>query len=144
VAVAVRALVPAARVVGVEPALAADARDSLAAGRIVTWPAADVGRTISDGTRTTALGRRTFAHISALLDGIVTVTEEMIAAGVRLAAEESRLVAEPSGALAVAALRFRSREAGLEGLDGPIVGVVSGGNVDPERYLEYLAAPIPG
>lgn len=144
VAVAVRALVPGARIVGVEPALAADARDSLAAGRIVAWPAADVGRTISDGTRTTALGRRTFAHLSALLDGIVTVTEEMIAAGVRLAAEESRLVAEPSGALAVAALRFRTGEAGLDGLDGPIVGVVSGGNVDPERYREYLSAPVPG
>jgi threonine dehydratase len=110
----------------------------------VAWPSADVGRTISDGTRTTALGQRTFAHISALVDGIVTVTEEMIAAGVRLAAEESRLVAEPSGALAVAALRFRSGEAGLDGLEGPVVGVVSGGNVDPERYREYLAAPIPG
>jgi threonine dehydratase len=144
VAVAVRALAPEARIVGVEPELAADARDSFAAGRIVAWPAEQVGRTISDGTRTTALGQRTFAHISALLDAIVTVSEEEIAAGVRLAAEESRLVAEPSGALAVAVLRFRSAEAGLEGLDGPIVGVVSGGNVDPERYLEYLAAPIPG
>jgi len=144
VAVAVRALAPGARIVGVEPELGADARDSLAAGRIVAWPAEMVGRTISDGTRTTALGARTFAHISALLDAIVTVTEEEIAAGVRLAAEESRLVAEPSGALAVAALRFRSREAGIEGLSGPVVGVVSGGNVDPERYREYLAAPIPG
>jgi threonine dehydratase len=144
VAVAVRALVPEARIIGVEPELAADARDSLAAGRIVAWPAEMVGRSISDGTRTTALGQRTFAHLSSLLDAIVTVTEEEIAAGVRLAAEESRLVAEPSGALAVAALRFRSHEAGIEGLGGPVVGVVSGGNVDPDRYREYLAAPIPG
>jgi threonine dehydratase len=144
VAVAVRALAPAARIVGVEPELAADARDSLAAGRIVAWPAEKVGRTISDGTRTTSLGVRTFAHLSALVDVIVTVSEAEIAAGVRLAAEESRLVAEPSGALAVAALRFRSREAGLDGLAGPVVGVVSGGNVDPERYREYLGAPIPG
>jgi threonine dehydratase len=142
--VAVRALVPGARIIGVEPELAADARDSLAAGRIVAWPADKVGRTISDGTRTTSLGARTFAHLSALVDAIVTVTEEEIAAGVRLAAEESRLVAEPSGALAAAVLRFRAREAGLDGLDGPVVGVVSGGNVDPERYREYLAAPIPG
>ena len=143
VAVAVRALVPRARIIGVEPELAADARDSLAAARIVAWPAEKVGRTIADGTRTTALGARTFAHLSALLDAIVTVTEAEIAAGVRLAAEQSRLVAEPSGALAVAVLRFRAREAGLEGLSGPVVGVVSGGNVDPERYREYLAAPIP-
>ena len=64
----------------------------------------------------------------------MTVSESEIAAGVRLAAEESRLVAEPSGALTVAALAFRSAEAGLDALDGPIVAVVSGGNVDPERY----------
>jgi threonine dehydratase len=71
------------------------------------------------------------------------VSEEEIAAGVRLAAEESRLVAEPSGALSVAAMAFRSAEAGLDALDGPIVAVVSGGNVDPERYRELLATPLP-
>ena len=138
VAAAVRALRPSARIVGVEPELAADARDSLAAGRIVSWSSDDVGRTIADGTRTTSLGRRTFAHLRALLDVIVTVSEKEIAAGVRLAAEESRLVAEPSGALSVAALRFRAAEAGIVGLDGDVVAVVSGGNVDPERYREYL------
>jgi threonine dehydratase len=74
----------------------------------------------------------------------VTVTEAEIAAGVRLAAEEARLVAEPSGALAVAAMRFHPREAGLDGIDGPVVAIVSGGNVDPERYRSYLLAPIPG
>ena len=142
VAAAVRALKPEARLIGVEPALAADARDSLAAGRIVAWSSEDVGRTIADGTRTTALGARTFAHLSALLDGIVTVSEAEIAAAVRLIAEESRLVAEPSGALAVAALRFRAAEAGLAGVKGPVVAIVSGGNVDPDRYREYLAAPI--
>ena len=79
VATAVRALAPAARIIGVEPELAADARDSLAAGEIVRWPAELVSRTIADGTRTQALGRRTFAHLSRLLDAIVTVTEEEIA-----------------------------------------------------------------
>jgi threo-3-hydroxy-L-aspartate ammonia-lyase len=143
VATAVRALAPSARLVGVEPELAADAQASLAAGEIVRWPAELVSRTIADGTRTQAVGRRTFAHLSALLDTIVTVSEEEIAAAVRLAAEESRLVAEPSGALSVAALAFRGREAGLDGLDGPVVAVVSGGNVDPERYRAFLDAPIP-
>jgi len=146
VAVAIRALVPDARVIGVEPELSADARESLATGHIVTWSAADVSRTIADGTRTRALGRRTFAHLSRLLDSIVTVTEAEIAAGVRLAAEESRLVVEPSGALSVAALAFHAAELGLEGpaLAGrPVVAVVSGGNVDPEQYLEYLRAPVP-
>ena len=144
VAAAIKALVPGARVIGVEPELAADARDSLREGRIVAWPGDLVGRTIADGTRTSALGARTFEHCSALLDGIVTVSEAEIAAAVRLVAEESRLVAEPSGALAAAAMRFRGAEAGLEGLDGPVVGVVSGGNVDPDEYRAYLAAPIPG
>ena len=143
VAAAVRALVPGARLIGVEPELAADARQSLREGRIVRWPAADVSRTIADGTRTTAIGQRNFAHLSSLLDDIVTVSEDEIAAGVRLAAEESRLVVEPSGALTVAAIGFRSAEAGLDGLDGPIVAVVSGGNVDPDLYRALLASPLP-
>ena len=143
IAVAIKALVPGARVIGVEPELAADARASLREGRIVRWPAEDVSRTIADGTRTTAIGQRTFAHLRSLLDDVVTVSEAEIAAAVRLAAEESRLVAEPSGALSVAAVAFRSTEAGLDGLDGAVVAVVSGGNVDPERYREYLDAPVP-
>lgn len=144
VAAAVKALRPSARVVGVEPELAADARESLARGEIVEWSAADVSRTIADGTRTQALGERTFAHLRALLDDIVTVTEEEIAAGVRIAAEEARLVVEPSGALGIAALRFHAGGAGVAAATGSVVCVVSGGNVDPERYLAYLAAPIPG
>jgi len=143
VAAAVRALRPRTRIVGVEPELAADARDSLAAGRIVAWAPEQVGRTIADGTRTVQLGRRTFAHLAALLDDIVTVNEVEIAAAVRLVAEESRLVAEPSGALAPAALRFRAAEAGLIGLGGSVVAVVSGGNVDPAQYRALLDAPVP-
>jgi threonine dehydratase len=144
VAVAVKAVRPTARVIGVEPDLAADARDSLEQGRIVAWPAEAVGRTMADGTRTTSLGKRTFAHIAVFLDAIVTVSEAEIVAAVRLIAEESRLVAEPSGALTAAAIRFHREELGLDGVDGSVVAVLSGGNVDPERYLEYLRAPIPG
>jgi threonine dehydratase len=144
VAVAVRALRPTARLIGVEPELAADARESLERGRIVRWASELVGRTIADGTRTTSLGERTFAHLSALLDAIVTVSEAEIAAGVRLAAEESRLVVEPSGALSIAALRYRAAEAGVADATGSVVAVVSGGNVDPARYLELLNAPLPG
>ena len=143
VAAAVHALRPGTRVIGVEPELAADARDSLAADRIVEWPAELVGRTIADGTRTQALGERTFLHLAALLDSVVTVSEAEIAASVRLIAEESRLVAEPSGALSVAALRFHAAEADLVGIDGPVVAIVSGGNIDPDRYRHYLEAPIP-
>ena len=144
VAVAIKALLPGARVVGVEPELAADARDSLDHGEIVGWSAAQVSRTIADGARTQALGRRTFAHLHALLDGIVTVSEAEIAAAVRLVAERARLVAEPSGALALAAIAFRRAELGADGLDGPVVGIVSGGNVDPAQDRAYLEAPLPG
>ena len=144
VAVALKALVPGVRVVGVEPELAADARESLERGEIVGWSAADVSRTIADGTRTQALGRRTFAHLRAYLDGIVTVSEAEIAAAVRLAAERSRMVAEPSGALALAAIAFRGAELGMGNDAGPVVGIVSGGNVDPAQYRAYLDAPLPG
>ena len=143
VAAAVKALRPDIRVVGVEPELAADAKESLERDTIVRWSAADVSRTIADGTRTQALGERTFAHLRVLLDGIVTVTEEQIAAGIRLAAERARLVVEPSGALAVAAIAFRASELGLGDVRGDVVGVVSGGNVEPDQYRTYLETPLP-
>ncbi|HEV8281392.1 MAG TPA: threonine/serine dehydratase [Candidatus Limnocylindrales bacterium] len=131
------------RVIGVEPELAADAHESLERGTIVRWSAADVARTIADGTRTQALGHRTFAHLRAYLDGIVTVTDAQIAAGVRLAAEQARLVVEPSGALAIAAITFRAADLGLADIDGDVVGIVSGGNVDPVEYRTYLETPLP-
>jgi len=143
VATVIRALAPEAKVFGVEPELAADAKASLEAGHIVRWEAEQVSRTIADGTRTQAVGKLNFAHLSTQLDGIVTVSEAEIAAGVRLAAEEARLVVEPSGALCVAAMRFHARELGLDPADGPIVGVVSGGNVDPDLYRACLSAPVP-
>jgi threonine dehydratase len=143
VATAIKALRPEVRVIGVEPALAADARDSLERGEIVRWPAELVSRTVADGARTQALGQHTFAHLVAHLDGIVTVSEAEIVAGVRLAAERSRLVVEPSGALGIAAMAFHGRELGLDRETGAVIAVVSGGNVDPDRYREYLSAPIP-
>jgi threonine dehydratase len=143
VAVAVKALRPDIRVIGVEPELAADAKESLERDAIVRWSAADVSRTIADGTRTQALGQRTFAHLRVYLDLIVTVSEAQFAAGVRLAAERARLVVEPSGALAVAAITFRGADLGLADIEGDVVGIVSGGNVDPAQYRTYLATPLP-
>jgi threonine dehydratase len=143
VAVAIRALHPGARILGVEPELAADAQQSLREGRIVRWDAAQTGRTIADGVRSQAIGRRPFAHLSKLLDAVVTVTEAEVAAGVRLIAEETRRGVEPSGAVAPAAARYRAAEAGIADLRGTVVAVVSGGNVDPERYLALLESPLP-
>jgi threonine dehydratase len=108
IATVIRALHPTARIIGAEPALAADAQESFRGGRLVAWPRERSRRTIADGTRTN-LAQRTFAHIRRLVDDIVTVDEDEIAAAVRLLAERSRLVAEPSGALAVAVATFRAR-----------------------------------
>lgn len=143
VATAIKALRPGTRVIGVEPELAADAQESLTRGEIVRWPAELVSRTIADGTRTQALGKRTFVHLRAHLDGVVTVSEAEIAGAVRLAAERTRLVVEPSGALSLAAMAFHGGELGLAGLAGSVVAIISGGNVDPERYRELLRSPIP-
>ena len=146
VATAVKALRPGARVIGVEPELAADARDSLRAGRDRrAGRPRDVGA--DDRRRDADAGHRPpdlRPSRACYLDAIVTVSEAEIAAGVRLAAEEPRLVAEPSGALSMAAMPFRAAEAGLDGLDGPVVAIVSGGNVDPDRYREYLVGAHPG
>jgi threonine dehydratase len=144
VAVAIRALHPSARILGVEPELAADAHDSLREGRIVRWSAEDVTRTMADGVRGQAIGKRPFAHLSRLMDDVVTVSEAEIGASVRLIAEETRLVVEPSGAVAPAAARFEAAAAELVGLQGTVVAVVSGGNVDPERYRMLLESPLPG
>jgi threonine dehydratase len=138
IAAAVRRLKPGVRLIGVEPELAADARESLARGRIVTWPAERTARTVADGARSQALGRRTFAHLVALIDGIVTVTEDEIVEAVRILARDARIVAEPTGALAPAALLFRRAELGLDQRAGPAVAIVSGGNVDPEHYRRLL------
>jgi threonine dehydratase len=139
VASALRRLRPDVRLIGVEPALAADARESLDRGEIVTWAAADTARTMADGARSQALGRLTFPHLRAFLDGIVTVTEEEIANAVRVLARDGRIVSEPTGALAPAAMLSHADELGLDGRTGSVVAIVSGGNVDPDRYRAILA-----
>ena len=135
VAAAVRARRPEAVVVGVEPELAADARDSLRRGERIGWPAADVQRTIADALRVERVGALPFAHLRALVAGIVTVTEEEILAAVRLLAHQARLIAEPGGAVAVAACLFHSGELPA----GTRVAVASGGNIDPELLASILA-----
>jgi len=140
IAVAIAALLPETKVIGVEPELAADARDSLRQGAPVAWPAADVARTAADALRVERVSDLTFAHIRELVAGIVTVTEEQLLTAVRRLALEARLVGEPGGAVAVAAA--------LNGIDGipqaspgrPLIAVLSGGNIAPDvltRVLSY-------
>lgn len=139
-AVAVKSLAPRATVVGVEPALAADGRESLRTGRIARWPVEQVTRTRADGLRHTSLGPQAFAHLQHYLDRIVTITEDEIAHAMRTLAGEARLVAEPSGAVSVAA-----HLAGATGDERRThtVCVVSGGNVGLPALAALLGASAP-
>jgi len=135
VATAVKSLRPAAAVFGVQPELAAHARESLRLGRPVEWPAAETGRTIADALRVQGLGRLPYAHISEYADGIITVTEEEIRKTMRLLLLSARLVAEPAGAVATAAYLFH--RAGLPAAR-TYVAILSGGNVDPSMLAETV------
>jgi threo-3-hydroxy-L-aspartate ammonia-lyase len=141
IAVAVKALLPGTRVIGVEPEFAADARESLRAGQRIAWAAADTARTKADSLRVEQVGELNFPHIQALVDDIVTVSEEEILAGLRRLAREGRLVAEPGGAVAVAAALYRDpAELGLTPSEtaAPVVAVLSGGNIDPTLLADIL------
>ncbi|MFI6900859.1 threonine/serine dehydratase [Nonomuraea sp. NPDC050394] len=131
IASAVKALRPDAKVVGVEPELAADARESLRAGRVVSWEPARTFRTIADGLRAD-LSELTLAHLRERLDDIVTVSEDEIRAAMGHLARTARLVAEPSGATATAAYLAGRAPAGRT------VIVLSGGNVDPELFRSVI------
>lgn len=133
VATALKSLRPDCVVLGVEPELAADARESLAAGRIVRWRPEEVARTSADGMRTASLGRIPFAHLARYLDGVLLVSEVEIARAMARAAQVARLVLEPSGATTLAAVLFRDLDR-----RGRIVAVLSGGNVDPARYAALV------
>jgi len=135
IAAAIRASCPGAAVVGVEPELAADARDSLRRGERVAWPAADVQRTIADALRVEQVGVLPFAHLRELVTDIVTVSEDEMRTAVRLLARQARLIAEPGGAAAVAASLFHAAE--LPAARTP-VAVLSGGNIDPALLAEIL------
>lgn len=134
VATAVRSLAPHVAVIGVEPAYAADAAESLAAGEVRVWPTERTYRTVADGLRT-GLSELTLAHLRAYLAGIVTVTDEEILSTVRVLAHSARIVAEPSGAVAAAAFLHRREELPA----GRAVAIVSGGNVDPALLARVLA-----
>jgi threonine dehydratase len=135
VAAAVKQLRPQAKVFGVEPELAGDTAESFRTGSIVTWGAELVSRTIADGLRTQSVGVRNFAHLQAFVEGIITVTESEIRAAVRAIVAATRLVPEPSGAVATAALLFHAAQLPPY---TTAVAVVSGGNVDPALLAQIL------
>ena len=122
--------------IGVEPALAADAQSSLKAGKVVQFPAEEVSRTIADGLRTQSVGAINFEHLQCFVDAIVTVSEEEIQQTVRLLAANPDTVAEPSGAVATAGFIFRADQLPKTRIN---VAIISGGNIEPQM-LEDLRA----
>lgn len=122
-AVATKALNPGCRVIGIEPAAADDATRSFKTGVLQTVHNPE---TIADGARTPSLGTLTFPLIRQYVDDMLTVDDDAIIAAMRFMWERMKLVVEPTGALAYAALH-----SGALKLPGKRVGVViSGGNVD--------------
>jgi threonine dehydratase len=126
-ATAAKALHPHVRVIGVEPEVGDDTKRSLEAGRRMRVP---VGRTIADGQQIDTPGELTFEVTRRLVDDVLLVSDVEIVATMRFLFERLKLVVEPSGASALAALL-----AGKLDVGGMRVGVtLSGGNVDVERF----------
>ncbi|MGA2376139.1 MAG: threonine/serine dehydratase [Candidatus Sulfotelmatobacter sp.] len=134
VATAIKLSRPSTKIIGVEPELAGDARASFRAGKIVQFPAEQVSSTIADGLRTQSIGPINFEHIRRYVDDIVAVSEEEIIETVRLLAANPDTLAEPSGAVAVAAFLFHRDELPATKLN---VAIISGGNIDPKMLEEF-------
>jgi threo-3-hydroxy-L-aspartate ammonia-lyase len=131
-ATAATALCPGCEVVGVEPEVGDDTRRSLAAGERVVVP---VGRTIADGQQLDTPGARTFPVIRERVAAVETVSDAQIVDAMRFAFERLKLVLEPSGASALAALLSGKLDA-----RGRRTGVIlSGGNVDVARFRELTS-----
>ena len=135
IAAAITALLPGAKVIGVEPELAGDAAESFRAGRRIPWTPAQTARTRADGLRTFSVGELPWEHIRTQVHDIINVTEDEIADATRRLILQARLVAEPSGAVATAAYLHHADQ--LPG--GKTVAVLSGGNIDPAVLRKLLA-----
>jgi threonine dehydratase len=131
-AFALRQVMPGVRIIGVEAAGAASMRESLNRGRLTTLSGV---ATMADGIALKAPGALTFAMTRALVDDVVTVTEDEIAQAVLLLMERAKAVVEPSGAVGIAALMAGH----ISGTD-PAVVVLSGGNVDAMLLTHIVTA----
>jgi threo-3-hydroxy-L-aspartate ammonia-lyase len=132
-ALAARALAPSCRIIGVEPEAGDDGLRSFRSGSIVRI---DTPETIADGAQTTALGVLPFEIIRRDVDDIVTASDAELVAAMRVFASTMKIVVEPTGCLAFAAVRRLGAE-----LAGQRVGVlVSGGNVDLDRFAALVTS----
>jgi threonine dehydratase len=136
-AVAAKTASPGIAVIGVEPAAGADTAASLRAGQVVTLPA--VPGTIADGLRHTGPAGLPWEVNKVLLDDVITVSDGQIVAAMRHAFDHLNIVAEPSGAAALAAAAERSLP------PGPVGVIISGGSIDFATFgalLSGLPAPV--
>ena len=133
VAAAIKLSKPGVRIVAVEPIGAPKMTKSIEAGQPITLPSS---ATIADGLMNLRPGDITFAHIRAFVDEVVTVSENSIASTVGWLFRNARLVVEPSGAVTTAAVALGLGNADIR--KGPVVAVVSGGNVAPEAFAKYV------
>jgi len=134
-AVAAQHLSPGIAVIGVEPEAGNDTQQSLAHGKIVQI---ETPLTIADGAQTQSSGTLTFPVIQRHVQSVLTVSDAQLVDTMRFFAERMKMVVEPTGCLAAAAVLEGA--AGLPDLRGQRVGVIiSGGNVDMQRYAAWLA-----
>jgi threonine dehydratase len=124
-----------AKVIGVEPALANDAQQSLREGRVVRISAENAASTMADGLRTQSIGGNNFEHLTKYLDGVVTVAEDEIRQAMRQVITVARLMTEPSGAVTMAAWMFHRAELPAS---RKTVAIISGGNADPHQVADVL------
>ncbi|WP_158787820.1 threonine/serine dehydratase [Granulicella sp. L46] len=130
------ARIAAPQVWGCEPELAADAAESFRTKTLVEWPAEKTTRSLCDGLRTQSLGTLNFEHILRFVDGIVTISEEEIRTAAKVILAATRIVAEPSGAVTLAAVLFHAEELPKV---RKVVAIVSGGNLEPALRTELEA-----
>ena len=138
-AAAIKLTNPTVKVIGVEPALAADAQASLRSGKLVSLSADEVTRTVADGLRTQSIGELNFEHIRAYVDDIITVSEEEIREAMARLAASPKTVAEPSGAVAVAGFLFHAPELPKATIHA---AVISGGNIEPTMLSELRSESV--
>jgi threonine dehydratase len=136
VAAAIKQRAPHVRVIGVEPEGASKMKRSLEAGRPVTLPTVS---TIADGLMTVRPGDLTFEHVRTFVDEVVTIADPDMIRAIAWLYRHARIVVEPSGSVTTAAIML-----GLGGIDpgkGPVVAIVSGGNVEASKYAQYITGP---
>jgi threonine dehydratase len=130
VAVAAKALNPDVRIIGVQAVGAAAYPPSLKAGSPVTLTES---ATIADGIAVMRPGDLTFAHVDELVDDVVTVTDDELSAALLVLLERHKMVVEPAGVAAVAALL-----SGRVDVKAPVVAILSGGNIDPMLLMRVI------